>query len=331
MTDSLGHVRELFLVNHHALPPLTVAIAVGALLPKALASSHWAHRTPRTALVVWSVLALSLITSLSLAFLQLLLPAADSHQLSRFVESCIFFDGADCPPLTLSSPADAGIRVWAAFAAAAVAPVAFTAVLVREFLSAKRRRARHGELLRLVGSRQPELRATVLQHDAPAVYCLPGRAPQVVVSSGALRVLTEQQLAAVLEHERAHIAGRHHLLIAAAAAFGTAFPGLPLAHLVRTEVPLLLEMTADDRALRRCSRGTLATALYVVASGQAPHSAVAAGGPSAVLRVRRILTPHATSSPASWRALAAFPAAAALTLFVMACCSVPGITDWPSK
>ncbi|WP_280869283.1 M56 family metallopeptidase [Streptomyces sp. MJP52] len=231
----------------------------------------------------------------------------------------------------MNSPADAGIRVWAAFAAAAVAPVAFTAVLVREFLSAKRRRARHGELLRLVGSRQPELRATVLQHDAPAVYCLPGRAPQVVVSSGALRVLTEQQLAAVLEHERAHIAGRHHLLIAAAAAFGTAFPGLPLAHLVRTEVPLLLEMTADDRALRRCSRGTLATALYVVASGQAPHSAVAAGGPSAVLRVRRILTPHATSSPASWRAFAAFPAAAALTLFVMACCSVPGITDWPSK
>ncbi|WP_230528684.1 M56 family metallopeptidase, partial [Streptomyces coeruleorubidus] len=135
-----------------------------------------------------------------------------------------------------------------------------------------------------------------------------------------------QQVTAVLEHERAHIAGRHHLLVAATGAFGVIFRGLPLARLAHTEVALLLEMAADDRALRRCSRDALATALYAVASGQAPHMAFAAGGPSAVLRMRRILTPQDTYSPTPRTVFVALSAAAALTPLVLACCSVPGIT-----
>lgn len=326
MTELLRHLGQLFMAGHHVLPPLTIALVVGALAPRALSRSHWAYRAPRLALAVWSMLALSLTASLSLAALQLLLPTASSHHLSRFAEACVVSGVTDCGPLLPNGLAGVGARAWAAVSAAAVVPAAFAAALVRELLSARRHRARHGELLRLVGSRRPELRATVLQHDTPAVYCLPGRAPQVVVSSGALQVLTGQQLAAVLEHERAHIAGRHHLLSAAAGAFSTTFRGLPLARLVRTEVPLLLEMAADDRALRRCSRDALATALYAVASGQTPHRAFAAGGPSAVLRMRRILTPHATGSPTLQTVCVALAATAALTPLVLACCSIPGIT-----
>ncbi|MFH8497390.1 M56 family metallopeptidase [Streptomyces coeruleorubidus] len=326
MTELLGYSGRLLVPGHHVLPPLAVAVVVGVLLPRALARSHWAHRTPRLALTVWTLLGLSLIASVSLAALQLPLPTASSHHLSRFTEACIVSGGADCGALLPDGPAGVDTRVWAALVAAAAVPAAFAVVFARELLSARRLRLRHAELLRLVGSRRPELRATVLEHDTPAVYCLPGRGSQVVVSSGALEVLTGQQVTAVLEHERAHIAGRHHLLVAAAGAFGVLFRGLPLARLARTEVALLLEMAADDRALRRCSRDALATALYAVASGQAPHMAFAAGGPSAVLRMRRILTPQDTYSPTLRTAFVALSAAAALTPLVLACCSVPGIT-----
>jgi Zn-dependent protease with chaperone function len=46
------------------------------------------------------------------------------------------------------------------------------------------------------------------------LYCVPGRLPTIVVTTGALAVLEPEQLAAVLAHERAHLAGRHHLLLA---------------------------------------------------------------------------------------------------------------------
>ncbi|MCZ0980687.1 M56 family metallopeptidase [Streptomyces diastatochromogenes] len=170
--------------------------------------------------------------------------------------------------------------------ALSVPAVAFARRLVR----ARRLRSRHAGVLRLVGRYDPALRATVLDDDRPAVYCLPGRSRRVVVSSGAVHTLTPAQLAAALAHERAHIAGRHHLLVAAAEAFAAVFPHLPLARHGGSAVPLLLEMAADDRALRRCTRDALATALYALASGRAPRSAFAAGGPSAALRMRRILT-----------------------------------------
>ena len=48
----------------------------------------------------------------------------------------------------------------------------------------------------------------------PAVYCVPGRPPTIVLTTGALAVLDTEQLTAVLAHERAHLAGRHHLLLA---------------------------------------------------------------------------------------------------------------------
>ncbi|MFF7790112.1 M48 family metalloprotease [Streptomyces sp. NPDC007991] len=316
MRGLLGHAGPLLVPGPHVLPPLTVIVVAGVLLPKALARGGWAHRTPRLALTVWTLLGVSLIASVSLAALHLLLPAASSHHLSRFL---------DCWAGLPNGLAGGDARVGAALWAAACAPAVFAVVLVRELLSARRVRARHAALLRLVGSRRPGLCATVLEHDTPAVYCLPGRAPDIVVSSGALKVLTGQQVTAVLEHERAHIAGRHHLLVAAARAFGAVFRPLPLARLARTEVPLLLEMTADDRALRRCSRDALATALYAVASGQTPPMAFAAGGPSAVVRMRRILTPHAPCSPAPRTAFAALAAAAVLTPLVLACCSVPGL------
>ncbi|MFE9608014.1 M56 family metallopeptidase [Streptomyces sp. NPDC006012] len=110
---------------------------------------------------------------------------------------------------------------------------------------ARRARTRHREAVDLVGRRATRLGATVLPYDVPVAYCLPGRHPHVVVSDAAVRELTAEPLAAVLEHERRHIAGRHHLALAVAEAFHSVFRRLPLTRHGRQQTALLLEMAAD--------------------------------------------------------------------------------------
>ncbi|MFF8607842.1 M48 family metalloprotease [Streptomyces sp. NPDC015346] len=303
-------------MNHHALPPLGLALLSGLLIPWLLVRARWAQQVPRLGLAVWAVSGAVFAASAALLPAQLVLSGDSSHRLA---------DRA----LTLQFPTPTRVlemtgRECLAFSLALAVLALPTAGFVRELLRARRARMRHAGVLRLVGRYDPALRATVLDHDRPAVYCLPGRSRSVVVSSGAVDTLTTAQLAAALAHERAHIAGRHHLLVAAAEAFAAVFPRLPLARHGGTAVPLLLEMTADDRALRRCSRDALATALYALASGQAPREAFAAGGPSAALRMRRILTPHRAGHPVLRGLSTIAAAAAAVAPLIVACCSIPG-------
>jgi hypothetical protein len=53
-------------------------------------------------------------------------------------------------------------------------------------------------------------------------------------------------------------------------------------------VQLLVELLADDAAVRATGRTPLARALVACASGRARSGALAASGPSTVLRVRRL-------------------------------------------
>ncbi|MET9372717.1 M56 family metallopeptidase [Streptomyces sp. NPDC003035] len=300
-------------MNHHLLPPLGLALSSGLLVPWLLVRARWTQQVPRLALAVWAVSGAVFAASAALLPAHLVLPADTSHRLSDV------YLGLRFPALErLLDPTG---REYLALALA-LTVLALPAVgYARELVRARRARLRHAGVLRLVGRYDPALRATVLDHARPAVYCLPGRTRRVVVSSGAVDTLTDAQLAAALAHERAHITGRHHLLVAAAEAFAAVFPRLPLARHGGAAVPLLLEMTADDRALRRCTRDALATALYALASGQAPRVAFAAGGPSAALRMRRILTPHSAGHPVL-RGLSTIAAAGlAVAPLIIACCS----------
>ncbi|MFE1380202.1 M56 family metallopeptidase [Streptomyces sp. NPDC058740] len=302
-------------MNHHTLPPLGLALCTGLLVPWLLVRARWAQQVPRLALAVWAASGAVFAGSVALLSAQLILPSHTGHRLS----DALF--ALRLPPAARLLRLDA--REYVAATAALALLAAPIAGFARVLLRARRLRRRHAETLRLVGRYDPELRATVLEHERPAVYCLPGRSRRVVVSSGALHALTPAQLAAALAHERAHISGRHHLLVAATESFTAAFRFLPLARHGATAVPLLLEMTADDRALRRCSRDALATALYALASGKAPREAFAAGGPSAALRMRRILAPHSAGHPVLWGLLTIAAAGLATAPLIIACCSFP--------
>ena len=102
----------------------------------------------------------------------------------------------------------------------------------------------------------------------PAAYCVPGRPAPIVVTSGALAVLDAPQLTAVLAHERAHLAGRHHRHRTDPRP-DRGFPAVPLFTRGAAEVARLTEMCADDAAARREGRAPLAAALLAIASGAA--------------------------------------------------------------
>jgi Zn-dependent protease with chaperone function len=145
--------------------------------------------------------------------------------------------------------------------------------------------------------------AFVLDATRPAVYCVPGRPAAIVVTTGALAVLGPDQLAAVLAHERAHLAGRHHLLIAATRCLAAAAV-IPLFAHGACEVSRLVEMRADDVAALFRGRRALLAALLAMAVGagasQAPTAALAATGGVVATRIRRLAEPPDTARRACY-------------------------------
>ncbi|WP_030576493.1 M56 family metallopeptidase [Streptomyces anulatus] len=286
--------------------------AVGFAAPRLLLRAAWPHRAPALAAAVWHALAVSFSIAAALTAYSLAMPAEHLHAgLVGLLHTCGLDVGTGQPDPNTADRLAVGIP-----AAIGIALVAsFTFHVTR----ARRARTQHREAVDLVGRRSARLCATVLPYDTPAAYCLPGRHPRIVISDAAVRRLTPEQLGAVLEHEKAHIAGRHHLVLAAAEAFYSVFRWLPLARHAREQTALLLEMIADDRALRSHSDEVLATAMYEMAAARTPKGALAAGGPNALIRLKRVLGPRKAPHPALWGSLAAVAATVPLLPLLVAC------------
>ncbi|WP_406433457.1 M56 family metallopeptidase [Streptomyces sp. NBC_01589] len=295
-----------------ALALIGYTAAVGYVAPRVLLRSSWPHRAPALAAAVWHALAVSFSVAAALTAYSLALPTEHLHAgLVGLMHSCGLDAGAGQPD------PDSADRI--AIALPAVLAIALVASFSFHLVRACRARARHREAVDLVGRHSTRLRATVLPYDVPAAYCLPGRHPRIVISDAAVHQLTPEQLDAVLKHERAHITGHHHLALAAAEAFHSVFRWLPLARHAREQTALLLEMAADDRALRSHSHEVLATAIYQMASAHTPKDAFAAGGHTALIRVKRVLAPRKAPHPALWASVAAVAVTVPLLPLLVAC------------
>lgn len=290
------------------------AFLVGVVAPYFLARARWTHRAPAVAVLAWQGLMVTFIVSAALAVYHIVLLEQHVHDgLVGLLSACGL--APDAPP--------GGAEPTLFDVAALLAPAAIVLLpagwLARTLWIARRERRLHLDMLTLVGRPSPEYGAMIVEHAVPAVYCLPGRSRRTVVTQGALDALSDEQLRAVLEHEQAHIVGRHHLIQAVVQAFARAFPKLPLARHAKEQTALLVEMIADDRALRFHSRDALATAMCEVAAGRAPQPALGAGGPSALIRLRRVLTPHPKPHRATWLGLVLASVAAPLLPLLVAC------------
>ena len=285
---------------------------VGFLAPRLLLRAGWPYRAPALAAAVWHTLMASFAIGAALAAYNLAMPTEHLHAgLMGLLHTCGMHVSA--------GELDLGTAHRLAVALPAVIGIALLSSFALHVVRARRARARHREAVDLVGRHFAGLSATVLPYGIPAAYCLPGRHARIVISDAAVRELTPEQIGAVLEHEQGHIAGRHHLALAVAEAFHSVFRRLPLAHHAREQTALLLEMVADDRALRRHSSEALATAMYEMAVARTPAGAFAAGGHTVLIRMKRILGPRQTTHPALWGCVAAATVAVPLLPLVVAC------------
>ncbi|SEH02189.1 Peptidase family M48 [Nonomuraea solani] len=278
---------------HHVLTLLAALSAMAGMLRSRL---PW--RAPRTSLLIWQAIGLTLVLSvvgvalaLGLAPYRLgIVPA-----LAAFARDLAGggLPGALTPFHLLLTACGIAVAGWvlAAFARSA------------RSVAALRRRQR--ALLGLIARPHPEFAgALVVEHPAVAAYCVPGRRAAIVVSTGSLGLLTRCELRAVLAHERAHARERHDLVILPFAALHRALPASRHVRAMLDAVALLVEMRADDRAARDDGHLILATALrrfrtcdhLVSPPGTLAATEIGAGG-DLDARIDRLSAPVPASTP----------------------------------
>ncbi|KOV82462.1 M56 family metallopeptidase [Nocardia sp. NRRL S-836] len=250
-----------------ALALLLGSAAMGWLAPRVLRRIG----DPVVALVAWTSSVVAVMTTSTTAVVLLVLPEHGLGVLESLHHCWDSVGHGTTPEIEVVSGLTGG-----ALLAALLVRLAF--VGARGARRRARARAEHLSVLRLAGRREPGPHPTVwLDHDRPLAFSLAGRPGVVVATEGLHRHLTPDEVGAVLAHERAHLDGRHHLLVAAADAVATALPVLPLFTRAASTIRELVEMSADLTAARAHGCDTVRTALMRVSSHGAPDSALAMG------------------------------------------------------
>ncbi|WP_432245910.1 M56 family metallopeptidase [Arthrobacter sp. G.S.26] len=241
-----------------------LALVLAWPVPILLSRAHWPARSPFTAMLLWQAIALAGGLSMIGAMLV--------YGLEPIGENLIAGIRSLAGMVLYNAPTTA-LGFWHIFAlsAAALLSAHLVFTLLLTYYRIQRQRRRHRELLALLASPSGQDAATlVISHDSPVAYCLPGGARSVtVLSDGLMAALEPAELRAVLSHENAHLSQRHHLLLWAFAAWRQALPWLPTTRLAQEAVNSLIEMLADDVALKSESKATLIKAIAIVASGSA--------------------------------------------------------------
>ena len=298
-----------------------LALLLAGPVPALLSRSTWPYRAPRAALVLWQAVAIAAVLS------------AFSSGLA--IASQLLVPGADGRPTTApTAEIDAlGLPLWILYGVVFALTLLICAKLIFSIIQVavrtRRRRARHRMLVDLLDDcampasveRTPDLR--VLDVDEPIAYCLPGLRQRVVLSQGTLQNLDHAEVKAILTHERSHLRARHDLVLEAFTAVNHAFPRFVRSKSALGSVQLLVELLADDSAVRATGPTPLARALVACAGSTAPRGAMAAGGPSTLIRVQRLSADDADPRIAVF----AYLGAVAILVVPTVAVAVPWLTE----
>lgn len=295
-------------MDHTAVVLTGLAVFFALPFPAWLSRSQWPLRAPRAAIFLWQSTALAAILSAFGAGLA--------------IATMLFVPGHDGRPT--ASPADAipalGWPLWIAVVSVFGLTLLIGARLMFSVVSVairtRQRRDRHRTIVDLLDCEEatghPHENIRVLATTQPLAYCLPGSRPRVVLSQGTLSALDAPAVTAIVHHERCHLRERHDLLLEAFIAMYRAFPRVVRSKAALHSVEFLVELLADDNAVRHAGPGPLARALVACASAPTPAGALAAGGRSTLVRIRRL---HAAGLNGS---LAANPRVAAVAYIASA-------------
>jgi Zn-dependent protease with chaperone function len=277
---------------------LLYSFGVAVLVPRPLARLTRTGVAPRLGVAAWLAAIGSVLTSWTVAAAFLAEDLVRNwNQPGRIASACfaalrqVAFGGAG---LFLQ----AALLTVTALAASAVISLAWR--LVGSLLRARTCTHRHARQARVVGRHVDGVDAVVLDAAERVAYCVAGRPNTIVVTSATLDALDDRHLGAVLAHERAHLAGRHHQILAFTRGLAAILPRIELFRTASREMARLLEMCADDAAARRYGSPTLLGALLAL-SGRTPtpRGALGSTGVDVLARAERLALP--TTRGDRWR------------------------------
>lgn len=285
-----------------ALPVLALAvlaILLTLVVPRVLPSLTWLRRTPAAALALWQVTgAVGVLAALMTAPAAVIALTTDGVQLSALLREPASVSVA----LLLATALSGGMLVL----------LLRSAHLIGTDLRANRRAQR--DVVDVVASRI-DGQVRVVDHPGRSAYCLPGLRSRVVLTSGTVDALSEEQLQAVLAHERAHTAARHDLMLEFFLVLHRTVPRVLRSEGALREVRLLVELLADRYAARQVGPTPLGGALAAMAGTAHPHAALGAGASTEDLIIRvHALPDHSRRHPSA--------------VLVVLLIAVTGLTPW---
>ena len=270
--------------------PIALSLfVVGACLfaRNRLAHAPWTERSPALGIAAWQTLSVATALAVVLIGFTLALPELHlSADLAALLQACV-------AEMRHQYGTPAGMLLSGTGAAMSLGVIGrFGWALACTTWQSRRQRSVQRRRLRLLGEGTGARGVTIVEYDAPMVFCVPGRGSDIVVTSAAAEVLTEDELSGVLAHERAHLRARHHWAITVATALSATFwhTGLFATALARTKA--LVEMHADDSVHVR-GRRDLASALVRLTCAAPPAGALGASGSQVAARVIRLTRPRA--------------------------------------
>ena len=290
----------------------SLALGVLALLlawpvPLILGRARWPARSPATALILWQAIALAG----GLAMIGALVTFGLAPYGDNLVSATVAL---------LSGRAVDGTWHLVALGAAALLGIHLVLNLVVTVARSEAQRRRHAQLIDLLSEPMADNpTARIIDTPAPVAYCLPGALSSVTVfSAGLVDLLEPAELTAVIEHEKAHVAQRHDIVLVVFRAWRTSLPWFPIAYRAQREVGLLIEMLADDRARRSVDDAVLGRAIALVGSGSAPDAALTGqpveGSSPHDVRARVLRIARAQALPTSAEALVVGASAALIAV-----------------
>lgn len=254
-------------------------LSLSLFVPGWLAAARWPDRAPVAAVFLWQSITLTSV----LSALGVVLAAPE--ELTR----------ASGKPVAVAA-------LIGALAVAAIIVVRLLASLFGVTRRSRRRRERHRLLVDLLdrAEQREELgvdNLRVLEGAMPLAYCVPGRDARVVLSDGVLKVLDRAEVDAVLVHEQTHLRHHHEIVMESFTAFYRAVPPVLRSRKPLDAVHLLLEMDADDAAVRRTGEGPLQAALERLTDAVPLTEDVGPGATRDARRRRlaRLAAPHTRS------------------------------------
>lgn len=276
-----------------SLAMLVGAVVVGVFLPAQLERLRVNGIAPSVLIAAW-VLSIAGVLAASAAGVVLLLMPSHGIPggLAAAVSSCWSSVRHGLSPRIEELSGLLGLLILLAGAA--------RFALIGTRLATRRARARQERLavLRLAARVESGSPAILwLAHDRPLAFSLAGRPSFLVATDGLRRELTKNQADAVLEHERTHLRCHHHLLVSLADLSKAGLPFLPLFRAAPRAVRELVELAADDAAVKRCGAETVRSALLRVAGGGSPETSLAFGRDALEARLDRLAS---SPRPTTW-------------------------------